>query len=147
MPYIKKEAREVLKKNPPTNLGELAYSITHHYLKKSGKSRLRFSDYARIIGEIAMVESIVASCLKSSNCLGARLKVDIEDLYLTRASKLNLNESVVTVLGLIVQTLGYFSAFDIFDITGVVRCVHDEFYRRKVAPYEDKAIDKNGDVF
>ncbi len=30
---------------------------------------------------------------------------------------------------------------------GVLDCVSKEFYRRKVAPYEDKKIQENGDVY
>jgi hypothetical protein len=30
---------------------------------------------------------------------------------------------------------------------GVIACVQQEIYRRLVAPYEDKKIKKNGDVF
>lgn len=30
---------------------------------------------------------------------------------------------------------------------GVLDCVAREFYRRKVAPYEDKKIEENGDVY
>ena len=29
---------------------------------------------------------------------------------------------------------------------GVLDCVKQEFYRRKLAPYEDVAIQKNGDI-
>jgi hypothetical protein len=31
-------------------------------------------------------------------------------------------------------------------VTGVLKNVADEFYRRIAAPYEDSAIEKNGDV-
>jgi hypothetical protein len=30
---------------------------------------------------------------------------------------------------------------------GVLECAKQELYRRKIAPYEDKKIDENGDVF
>jgi hypothetical protein len=30
---------------------------------------------------------------------------------------------------------------------GVLECVKQEFYRRKVAPYEDKKLQENGDVY
>jgi hypothetical protein len=30
---------------------------------------------------------------------------------------------------------------------GVLDCIAKEFYRRKVAPYEDKKIEENGDVY
>ena len=33
------------------------------------------------------------------------------------------------------------------DIMGVLSSVTKEWYRRKVAPYEDKKIKENGDVF
>jgi hypothetical protein len=31
-------------------------------------------------------------------------------------------------------------------IMGVLECIKQEFYRRQVAPYEDKKIEENGDV-
>jgi hypothetical protein len=33
------------------------------------------------------------------------------------------------------------------EIIGVLECVKQEFYRRAVAPYEDKKIEENGDVY
>lgn len=33
------------------------------------------------------------------------------------------------------------------DIIGVLTCMQMEFYRRLIAPYEDKKIRENGDVF
>lgn len=33
------------------------------------------------------------------------------------------------------------------EIIGVLECAKLEVYRRKVAPYEDTAIAKNGDIF
>lgn len=32
------------------------------------------------------------------------------------------------------------------DLAGVLTCVQAEFQRRKVAPYEDKKIEENGDI-
>ena len=32
------------------------------------------------------------------------------------------------------------------NLMGVLECVKAEFYRRKLAPYEDKKIEENGDV-
>jgi hypothetical protein len=31
-------------------------------------------------------------------------------------------------------------------LVGVIDCVKQEFYRRKLAPYEDGAIERNGDI-
>lgn len=33
------------------------------------------------------------------------------------------------------------------DIIGVLNCVEEEWYRRKVVPYEDKKLKENGDVY
>jgi hypothetical protein len=35
---------------------------------------------------------------------------------------------------------------DFNGIMGVLECVKQEYYRRKVAPYEDRKIKENGDV-
>lgn len=32
------------------------------------------------------------------------------------------------------------------NLTGVLECVKQEFYRRKVMPYEEKKMKKNGDI-
>lgn len=32
------------------------------------------------------------------------------------------------------------------DLIGMLECVKLEFYRRRVAPYEDKKIEENGDI-
>lgn len=32
------------------------------------------------------------------------------------------------------------------NLLGILECVKQEFYRRKLAPYEDAAIQKNGDI-
>jgi len=32
------------------------------------------------------------------------------------------------------------------NLMGILDCVKQEFYRRKLAPYEDSAIQKNGDI-
>ena len=32
------------------------------------------------------------------------------------------------------------------NLTGVLECVKQEFYRRKLAPYEDEKIKENGDL-
>ena len=42
------------------------------------------------------------------------------------------------------MTLGY---TELSSIMGVLECVKQEFYRRMVAPYEDKKCEENGDVF
>lgn len=33
------------------------------------------------------------------------------------------------------------------DIFGAMECAKQELYRRRIAPYEDKKIEQNGDVF
>lgn len=32
------------------------------------------------------------------------------------------------------------------EISGLLGCIKDEIYRRKTGPYEDEAIEKNGDL-
>jgi len=36
---------------------------------------------------------------------------------------------------------------DYNEVIGVLECMKQEFYRRAVAPYEDKKIKENGDVY
>lgn len=52
---------------------------------------------------------------------------------------------VITRLTLNVYGVGGYAIFN--RAMGVLDCVAREFYRRKVAPYEDKKIKENGDVY
>lgn len=56
------------------------------------------------------------------------------------------------IVGLIKEYLfnssgGNYSYKELNDVLGVLECVKQEFYRRVVAPYEDKKIEENGDVY
>lgn len=39
------------------------------------------------------------------------------------------------------------SYHDYNEVIGILECVKQEFYRRAVAPYEDKKIEQNGDIY
>lgn len=47
----------------------------------------------------------------------------------------------------LLQSLYPPSYFNYNRMMGVLSCVREELYRRLVAPYEDKKIKENGDVF
>lgn len=55
-----------------------------------------------------------------------------------------LNYTITTLVNRLYQDDSY-SNFN--DIVGVLECVKLEFYRRRVAPYENQKAFENGDVF
>lgn len=54
-----------------------------------------------------------------------------------------------TITKILLGTLGYRSMHyhDVNMMVGVLECVKLELYRRLAAPYEDKKIEENGDVY
>lgn len=75
-----------------------------------------------------------------------REKLDPQVVYLASivedSGELNY---VITRLLLMSLKSGRYSDFNA--LIGVLECVKQEFYRRAVAPYEDKMKEKRGDVF
>jgi hypothetical protein len=61
------------------------------------------------------------------------------------AGLLNYTLTRVTML-VVAQCCGPIRYATIATVSGVLKNVNDEFYRRVAAPYEDKQIAKNGDV-
>lgn len=55
----------------------------------------------------------------------------------------NLNFVVTTILKKLSKDLRYKKANELM---GALECIKQEYYRRVVAPYENKKIKKNGDV-
>jgi len=55
----------------------------------------------------------------------------------------NLNYVITSVLKKLSKDLRYKKANELI---GVLECIKLEYYRRVVAPYEDKKIQENGDV-
>jgi len=56
----------------------------------------------------------------------------------------NLNYTICTILNALYPNDRY---REFNDMMGLLDCIAKEMYRRRVAPYEDKAITKNGDIF
>jgi hypothetical protein len=61
------------------------------------------------------------------------------------AGLLNYSLTRVTML-VVTKCCGPIRYGTIATVTGVLKNVNDEFYRRVAAPYEDKQVAKNGDV-
>ena len=57
-----------------------------------------------------------------------------------------LNYSVSRLMARVVQNTGGWRYHRIASITGMLKNVSDEFYRRVAVPYEDDQIDKNTDI-
>jgi hypothetical protein len=79
--------------------------------------------------------------------------------YLTPARRLALMDNAIEIENLTPGDLNYlitvlchkyFEAHHNYqganDVVGVLECAKAEFYRRKVAPYEDEKLKSNGDI-
>jgi len=58
-----------------------------------------------------------------------------------------LNYQICLLLNKYIKDRGGLNYQGICEVSGVLSNVSDEFYRRVAAPYEDKKIYENGDVF
>lgn len=59
----------------------------------------------------------------------------------------DLNFLLTSILDNRMQELGGINYDNINSAIGVIECVKLELYRRRAAPYEDKKIKENGDVY
>lgn len=133
MPYIKQEDRErLLKNNDPKTEGELNYLLTlayMEYIKEHGES---YSNYGFIRTEIQLLTNYISS-------------IELKN-YDKPFVELDFYENFVKIIN---------NFFDINDVSSKTRRMvigalinsSDELYRRKIAPYEDKKIIENGDVY
>ena len=70
----------------------------------------------------------------------------VTDLGLYCRNSGELNYIITSILkGYLSRSTKSYSVLN--EIIGVIECVKLEFSRRIVSPYEDEAIDRNGDVF
>jgi len=76
---------------------------------------------------------------------GNEIKIRPEDpIYVCNTSG-ELNYFITILLHAYINKKG--ESYTIYnDVIGVLECAKQELYRRKIAPYEDKAIKRNGDV-
>ena len=74
----------------------------------------------------------------------ARIALEREDRHEITAGELNYS-----ITKLCLRYLNeHGEKYQIYnDIVGALACAQQELYRRKIAPYEQKAIERNGDVF
>lgn len=75
-----------------------------------------------------------------------RLDPKIEELAKTINLDQRAGELNYTITRLLLETAGEGRYKDVNELIGMLECAKQEFYRRKVAPYEDKKIKESGDV-
>lgn len=77
-----------------------------------------------------------------------REQVDKDGVCFT-AGELNykITKACIKYLGTPAYADGKYNYSKINEIIGVLECCKQEFYRRIAAPYEDKKIEENGDVY
>lgn len=76
-------------------------------------------------------KNLLPSIEAASNALGYRPSVGM------------LNYFITTVLDRV--CLSTYTDFN--EVIGVLECIKQEFYRRVIAPYEDKKYEANGEVY
>jgi hypothetical protein len=80
---------------------------------------------------------------------GKRKDLDkwLEGLYVGILGPGELNYLITMIIRKYVEQKGLEKYQFHNDVMGVLSCVKEEWYRRKVSPYEDGKIEENGDVF
>ena len=74
------------------------------------------------------------------------IKIIVHDLSESGEYDGKLNYVVSSIINGILKERGK-NYHELNKMIGVVECVKQELYRRLAAPYEDKKIEENGDVF
>lgn len=119
MPYIKAEDRLRLEIDPTDirTAGDLNYLIFKH-------AKSRFANYQSLNDIVTDIELLI-------------------DYYQNKVSD---NPILYDLLDM--KSLCHYATRHLkrYDIVGALRCCELEIYRRLAGPYEDKAIEKNGDV-
>lgn len=76
------------------------------------------------------------------------IKHDRDDLASGFIDPTDAGELNFVVTSTLLRYLGYNAGYaDFNEVIGVLECAKLEMYRRMVAPYEDKKIEENGDVY
>ena len=69
-------------------------------------------------------------------------------LHDSQTGEPNVGETNYAISSLIWWLFEYKKSYSTANnLIGVLECVKQEFYRRRVAPYEDEKIKENGDLF
>lgn len=71
---------------------------------------------------------------------------NMESITIEINSEGDLNYTIFRLLDEFVADNGGPSYINYNKVMGVLDCCAREYYRRRVAPYEDKAIERNGDI-
>jgi hypothetical protein len=82
--------------------------------------------------------------LETRRNLDPHLKMVIENLRLGSWNSGDVNYAITRIVWEWFKQRKRYATINA--IRGTLGCVWDEFWRRKGAPYEDKAIVKNGDI-
>jgi hypothetical protein len=136
MPYIEQEKRDaILAGARPQDAGELNFAITtlaDNDLKNKG--RIRYAHVNDVIGAI--------------DC--AKLELYRREASPSGAKPLDLgelNSAITTLVDNYLKDKGGDRYSHLNEVIGAMDCAKLELYRRVAAPYEDKKIEENGDVY
>lgn len=120
MPYVTKEARDYVRDHVPTNAGELCYQLTMGVLAKSDYAATR--RYALQCFEQYVESRRLGSWQNFCDCMGATMGMAGE---VKRQGFMETHQEQAKAVG---DALG-------------------QYYKDVIAPYEDKKIAENGNVF
>lgn len=138
MPYIDQDARaEIAQGRTPKTPGELNFQLTRIVMNDLAE-RGPLS-YTACYGVIVALEALKAECLIANLPPGVPLCIQRNG----QPSPLTLK----LALALVKFAKANGDAWSLADVIGTIECVKLEFYRRVVAPYEDKKAEQNGDAY
>ncbi len=135
MPYIEQKDRIRLKiANDPKTEGELNFLLTLEYIRLIEDMGESYTNYGKIVSaitflifELNLLRSKIGNPTKYNN-IEVRIKTICGNYF--NNNKENKPKSDI-----------------MSEIIGALTNSSSEFYRRKIAPYENLAIKRNGDVY
>lgn len=134
MPYISKERREIIDNTQIAETeGELNYLLTKIYINIINEKGESYKLYGEIRTDISTLIYFLHSNMSYfSSGIKLSMQLTYPDLYYTSISDIvNKHRGKLNVKLII----------------GALENSSSELYRRKIAPYEDKKIIENGDVY
>lgn len=156
MPYILQKSREPLEQHIVDTVGEILIGTIFSVARETDNLSAELKEQP--IGAYNYVISkVIFECLEEINY--SKLNTAIGTLtivqgYITNETarlhaRMDVDKSQAACLESFIKTLCYnmLDKFPVRDVIGCLECAKLELYRRVVAPYENRALKRNGDVY
>jgi hypothetical protein len=137
LPYIPKHSRPVVAQGGATNPGELNFELTlaiRAYLREAGE--LKYAQINEVVESLEWTKSTIRCQITGTPTHLRDTLFRITERYIERRSPKLFEEG---------YKAGAWKAER--EAVGAIECCKLEFYRRVAAPYEDRKIKTNGDVY